>query len=158
MEKCYKCGAEIRGAVKFCPYCGAELKAGNTYSQSGYNQGGNDYNSGYTPNSTYTSEFDPRDIEDNRVISILCYFGLLLLIPLLARPYSQYVKYHANQGIVLLILLIASEAIMIIPILGWIAGLVGNIFCLICLILGIINTLNGQAKPLPIIGQYQILR
>ena len=50
-----------------------------------------------------TSEFDPLDAEKNKYFSILGYFGLLVLLPLVFAPKSKFARFHANQALVLLI-------------------------------------------------------
>ena len=152
MVKCEKCGADVQNNTTYCPYCGQERRQDN--SGTGYRQ---PYGDGYNHGFESSDNFDPRDIEDNKVLAVLCYFGPLLLIPLLTRPYSQYVKYHANQGILLLLLYIATGAVGVIPLLGWAVAALGGLFSTVLLILGVIYCLNGQAKPLPIIGKYTIL-
>ena len=41
---------------------------------------------------------DPNDVQSNKVMAILAYFGILFLIPLLAAKESAYARYHTNQG------------------------------------------------------------
>ncbi len=140
MPYCRQCGAEINEGIKFCPDCGAATAPG--YQAS--------------PN-TGCCQNPQDDIKDNKLISVLCYFGILLLIPLLTKPESSFVKYHSNQGLVLLLLEVALGAVAAIPILGWIVAAVGGIFSMVCFIMGIVNVCNGQMKELPLIGKIQIL-
>ena len=84
-------------------------------------------------------------------MAILCY--LVFFIPLLMDDMKQnkFVMYHTEQAIVLLIFNI-------------IAGIIGGITCgiglilyipwLIFLIMGMMNAAKGEAKPLPLIGQF----
>jgi uncharacterized membrane protein len=104
--------------------------------------------------STFTQE----DIEQNKVISLLAY--ILFFIPLLAAKDSAFAKFHANQGLVLLLLGISISIVAsVIPIIGWfIIGPFGTIFVIVLAIIGIINALNGKAKPLPLIGGITILK
>lgn len=139
MKYCRQCGIELEDSVKFCPGCGASTAA---------NQAGTQNTCAYTPED---------DIKDNKLISILCYFGILLLIPLLTKPESKYVKFHSNQGLVLLLFGLALGAISAIPILGWLVGLVGGVFSLVCFIIGIVNVCSGDMKELPLIGKIKIL-
>lgn len=132
MPFCKQCGAEIFDA-RFCPSCGAAT----------------DQNYGAA---------NGNDVEDNKLISILCYFGILLLIPLLTKPDSKFVKFHSNQGLVLLLLNVALGVVAAIPILGWIVAAVGGIFSFVCFIMGVINVCNGEMKELPLIGTIQILK
>ncbi len=97
---------------------------------------------------------DKKDIEDNKVLAVISYLPPLCLVPLLLKKDSPYAKFHGIQGLVLLIAWIASSAIMIIPILGWIAGFVGYVACTILTIVGLINSWQGEMKELPWIGKY----
>ena len=117
----------------------------------------------------HTMEFDTQDIQDAKIWSVLAYTGILFFLPLLAAPNSAYGKFHANQGFILLIfqvvLTVASwlvRAILgFIPLIGWIlSGLVqtGVTVCIIGLILfGMIQTIQGKAKTLPVIGKYHLI-
>lgn len=97
---------------------------------------------------------EPETKEKVNPIAILSYLGILVLIPLLLEKKDEFVKFHAKQGLVLLM----AEAILWfvswIPILGWLAGLIGGMFCLVLTILGIVNVLSGKKTPLPLLGQY----
>jgi len=99
-----------------------------------------------------TSATDQKDIQENKVISILSYFGILCLIPLLAKKDSKFAQFHAKQGLVLLIAWVILSVIFVVPILGWIIGFIGYLFLLILMIMGIINVVSGKMTPLPLIG------
>ena len=55
--------------------------------------------------------FNSEDVQSNKVMGILAYFGILFLIPLLAAKDSQYARFHTNQGIVLFIFSVALNII-----------------------------------------------
>ncbi|MBA4150036.1 MAG: DUF4339 domain-containing protein [Verrucomicrobia bacterium] len=108
---------------------------------------------------------DLEDVEKNKIFAILAYIGLLFIVPLLAAPNSKFARYHANQGIVLflatVILLAGSMVLMMIPIVGcvmWIAPFVIVAGAIVLMVLGIINAAAGQCKPLPLIGQFNLLK
>lgn len=103
---------------------------------------------------------EPGDVEKNKVYALLAYVGPLFLVPLLAAKDSAFAKYHANQGLILVIgeiglfiifgcffFVIAwipyihCCAIMPVPLLG--------LACVAYSIIGIINAVNGKMKPLP---------
>lgn len=112
-----------------------------------------------------TSEFDPKDIQDNKVMAILAYLSWLVLVPILAARESKFAMFHANQGILLAIAEVAVWVVFgvlsIIPFLGFIfiiLNVLCNVVFLVYAILGIINAANGQAKELPIIGKIRILK
>lgn len=105
-----------------------------------------------------TTQFDPADIEKNKVISALAYLGILFFLPLVVCPDSKFGRFHANQGLVLLLFGIALSIVAVIPILGWIIAIVGSIASLVFFIMGLVNALQGKAVPLPLIGKIQILK
>lgn len=112
--------------------------------------------------------FNEDDIEQNKVLAILAY--IIFLVPLLVAKDSQFAKYHTNQGLVLFLFALASGIGMsilnfildFVPVIGWIMQVTLNFilpFLIIILaIIGIINAANGKAKPLPIIGNINILK
>lgn len=102
-----------------------------------------------------TAEMDPKDIEDNKVMAVLAYIGILFLVPLFAAKESKYARFHTNQGLVLFLAgLIGGAASGII----WILAPVVSIASLIFTILGIINAAQGKAKELPLIGKFKLLK
>ncbi len=101
-----------------------------------------------------TGVYTKEDIENNKFIAALSYLGLLVLIPLLAKRESPYCQFHAKQGLVLLIAWVLLSFISVIPFLGWVIGILGVIFLFVLFIMGLVNSLGGQAKQLPVIGQF----
>lgn len=111
-----------------------------------------------------------KDVEQNKVMAILAYFGILVLIPIFAAKESRFARFHANQGLTLWIAGIVYGIIYSIvtfaltaalgkagAIIGSIVGLVSIIF-LVLMIIGIINAAKGEEKELPIIGKYKMLK
>lgn len=113
--------------------------------------------------------FDKADVEKNKLMAVLAYLGILVVIPIIVEPNSKFVRHHANQGLMLLITsVVYSVAMKILAVLlGWVpiigsiilslASLIG-IVLLVFMVLGIINAVQGNAKELPIIGSYRILK
>lgn len=88
-------------------------------------------------------------------MGVLCYLGILVLIPLLTDSKNDpFVKFHIKQGLTLLIFSIIVSVIGAVPVIGWTIAGIGSLFTLVLLIMGIINVVNGVEKPLPVIGQY----
>lgn len=118
----------------------------------------------------YNSEktFDPTDIEQNKTMAGLAY--ILFFLPLVACKDSQYGRFHANQGLLLLILsVVGNIAISFVSSilmaltwrLYWFTSLLYGAFGLLIILLvftGLSNGLNGKAKQLPIIGEIQIIK
>lgn len=61
--------------------------------------------------------------EQDKIMLILAYFGILSLIPLLTVKDSNYVKWHAKQGIVLTGAVVAVEIVFTI-VFGIIAAII----------------------------------
>jgi uncharacterized membrane protein len=101
---------------------------------------------------------DKADVEKNKAMAILAYF--IFFIPLLAAKDSKFAMYHANQGLLLFLLILAVNVVGgMIPLIGWFLILpLGNLFCFVLFILGVINASKGEMKPLPLIGKISILK
>ncbi len=107
---------------------------------------------------------DPADVEKNKIMAVLAYFGILVLVPILAAKDSPFARYHANQGLLLAItaicavicLTIFSFIAVFIPFVGFCLGCVADVVVVggivTLAIMGILNAVNGQMKPLPVIG------
>lgn len=102
--------------------------------------------------------FDPQDIQDNKAISAVGYLGFLFFLPLVVSKNSAFGRFHANQALVLFIASMICSFVMVIPIVGWIVGAVGGIACFVFMIMGIVNAASGNAKELPIIGKFRIIK
>lgn len=101
---------------------------------------------------------------NDTLYGVLSYISILVLIPLVAGK-TSFAKFHANQGLVLLIIEVifgvVIGALMRIPILGIIFGIISVLFELICIIMsiiGIVGVVNGEEKELPIIGAIHLLK
>ncbi len=112
-----------------------------------------------------TSEYDAKDVEDNKVMAVLSYIWLLFLVPLFAAKDSKFARFHCNQGIVLAIVATVGGIIFSIlsgiPLIGWLFWVVGGLLglaCFILMIIGIVNAVNGKVKELPVIGGIRILK
>lgn len=104
-----------------------------------------------------TPTFAPEDIEGNKVMAGLAY--ILFFLPLVVCPDSPFGRYHANQGLLLLLLGLGGSIILsIIPIIGWILLPFFAIGVFILAVIGLINGFTGKGKALPIIGKYQLIK
>ena len=156
MKFCTKCGKQLEDGAKFCPDCGAGAD-GSTQNQSqGFNVNETIQNFNNTADST--ADYSAADIENGKGLSVVAYIGILVLIPIFLANNNEFIRFHANQGLVLLIAGIAVNVVACIPLVGWIVGLVGGIFCFVAMIIGIVNAVGGKAKELPLIGKLRILK
>ena len=114
-----------------------------------------------------TSQFDPQDITNNKVMAILAYFGILVLIPIFAAKESKFARFHANQGLILFIgciaiYLVQSVLLAILPFrIWWLISIIVSIVALVIFVLaiiGIVNAAQGKAKELPLVGSFKLLK
>lgn len=113
-----------------------------------------------------TNEFDPKDIEQNKVMAVLAYLGILVLVPIFAAKESKFARFHANQGLILciigIILYLLVQVLLVISVkLAAIFGIfmwIIDLGILVLAIIGIINAAKGRAKELPLVGNYRILK
>ncbi|MBR5055889.1 MAG: hypothetical protein IKX03_01705 [Bacteroidales bacterium] len=107
-----------------------------------------------TPDTT--EEYDPADINGNKVMAILCYLGILILIPLFAAKNSKFVKFHLNQGIIVFLMGLIVWLISKVNhgLITWILDLIVLVF----VVIGIINAAGGKAKELPLVGKIRIFK
>ncbi len=84
-------------------------------------------------------------------ITIIPAILFLVLEPYNKRP---FVRFHAFQCIGLALCAFACNLIMIIPILGWIAGLLGDLALFVCWIMCIVKASKGERWKVPLIGNY----
>lgn len=104
-----------------------------------------------------SNQFDTEDITKNKGISALAY--IIFFIPLIACAGSSFGKFHANQGLLLLITAVVGYIVLsIIPFIGWILLPLFSLAVFIYVIVGIVNAANGNAKELPVIGKFRIIK
>lgn len=153
MTYCVKCGAKVEDGVKFCPQCGAVIP--DAY--------GNSQNHAYGQDEDW---FSQAEVQQNKLMAVISYLGVLVLIPLLAGDKSSpYLRQHTNQGLALFIIDAVLEFVERIFdhvitggwVLSWPVGIV-EFALFIILIMGIVSACKGTRKPLPIVGGIKILR
>ncbi len=192
MAYCNNCGAQLAEGAKFCPKCGNAVGAVATpvnqqspqqpvQPQQAWDEPKRDVRQEQDSNmannllgqmnntADTTAEYDPKDIEANKAMALLSYFGILVLIPIFGAKDSKFARFHANQGLTLCLAAIVygvaySVLTGIILAISWrlyflvsIIGLVSVVF-LVLAVIGIINAVNGKAKELPLIGKINLLK
>jgi len=190
MAFCGNCGAQIEEGKKFCPVCGTPVdeetasaaqqetaNQQNTYQdpyQNAYQQ--NTYQEPAAAAPVADGEFDPADVEQNKVVSAFGNIPGLFWLPLVAAKDSKFGKYNANHG---LLYLIAEVVLIIIRAIGmailgailnstggWLAlilyWLFGTVLGIAIAVVGIIALIsfifaitatNGKMKPIPVVGK-----
>lgn len=149
---CKNCGKEIGNDMKFCDGCGApvEQQAGAS------NQAPNTP----PPVQPYVAPAESSD-SSNKIIFVLSYLGILFFLPLVVCPNSSVGKFHANQGLLLLILSIVGSILFsiiaaVVPFLYFLSVLF-SLAVLALAVYGMVNAYNEKQIPLPVIGNLFVL-
>lgn len=88
---------------------------------------------------------------DEKFLAALGYFGPLFVIPLLAKPKSQYCKFHAKQSIALFIISILVLIVLAsVPMIGSLLTLA--LFAVY--VLAIYQSYNGKAWAIPLVSVF----
>lgn len=187
MSYCSKCGSYIPDSALKCPACGKlKIGAAETAQQAERQakpQGGFDrsstqqtqsYHYGYTQSEQQTSgeshrQRDPyaryetevpgeeQDVEENKALAAFGYLGPMVILPLILKPNSPFVRFHANQSIALLLFSVLCSICSVVPFFGWMISAFGWGFTLVNVFKGFGNAMSGKMKKLPIVGDIKIL-
>ena len=179
MKTCPNCGTQMADDAKFCESCGVSLEQGNPgiqgaqpvdNAQSAPNNGPiptqmppaqtqyNPYQQYYNPKD-HTSEFDVRDIADNKLFAAFAYiFGVLGIIAALLVNNSPFTRFHAKQAVKLEIAAIVLVIPAVIPFLGWFVTCAGLLVLVVVKIIAVVNALNGKAIEAPIISEIGVFK
>lgn len=169
MAICKNCGAELAEGAKFCTSCGSPVDAPaeekveqetaeKSKVESKVEDAADKVKAVIDSGIDHSAEFDEKDKADNKVMAILAYIGILVLIPIFAAPQSKFARFHSNQGLILCIVWILVAIVGRIPLLGWIIRLVGYIACIVFAVKGIISANNGEAKEIPYVGKFKLIK
>ena len=113
----------------------------------------------------HTKKFDKKDIEENKAMACLAY--IVAPVPYFTEEKSKWVRYHAIQGMNFFIIFVSmclavsiinSLVLFPFPFLKGITRTILYSFGVIYALIGIINVCNGEAKELPIINKFKIIK
>ena len=95
--------------------------------------------------------------EQDKIMLILSYLGIFSLIPLLTVKDSEYVKWHAKQGLVFgvgggIALAIVMALLGVIPFVGWLLDCVLWLGFLATNVMCMIKAVKGERWPIPLIS------
>lgn len=144
MKYCKYCGTSMPNESKFCPGCGSnqmgEVKetVTPTYNQMNVNMG------------------EPL----NKGMAVLGYFFPLIMY--LVNPKEDFARFHIGQAMNLLIwqiiYTIGSGIISaIVPEIRILLSL-GALYFTVCMIMGIVYSVQGERKKLPLVGDIEIIK
>lgn len=167
MKNCPNCNALLDDNAMFCVTCGAKITGDSAQSSQQY------YSAppqGYAPAPAYapdpfdhTSEFDPQDISDNKVIAMLVYLlgSVGIIIALLSSKDSPYAAFHVRQALKITVCEIIAGIASAILLITVLVPMAAGIFTFILQIVKIIcffQICKGQAKEPPIIKNFTFLK
>ena len=172
MVFCSKCGKKLNERARFCPKVRAPVGerggSGTSISQSGGGSSGTFSWDQAGQMRDLSREFQESDVEQNKLMAVLSYFSLLVLLPILCAKDSKYARFHANQGLMLLLVSMGWQFIsamlnLVFDRYWWqfrfllsLSG-VGYLLNLVLFCMGVANAVTGKAKELPLIGHFRIL-
>ena len=87
---------------------------------------------------------------DTKTTSIVGYLTLIGLIIALCAGDKEGAKFHLNQALVIFLFALLG----VIPCIGWF----WEIFILVCWIMGLIAAITQEEKPVPLIGNFTIIK
>lgn len=112
-----------------------------------------------------SKKFDKKDIQENKAMACLSY--ILAPVPYFIETKSKWVRYHAIQGMNLFIIFIILSLIVSVinSLILWPFGFIKtilrtalNVFGAVFAIIGIVNVCNNEAKELPLINKFKIIK
>lgn len=187
--KCPKCNSDVKTTDKFCSSCGESLKKKKKEKKENkinqdeiFNKIGDNLEKILDTEDT-TKDYSKKDVNDNKGLALLSYLGPFALIPYFYNKNSKYVKYHAIQGMNLLIIWIIFSIVSgllytikytkscehylggvitnCVKVTPWFIKFPLDIISLILFaisILGVIYAITGQAKKLPLVDKVTIFK
>lgn len=163
MPYCKQCGAEVEQGEHYCASCGSPIDPQPSEFQQKVEDFAHVVQDEVENAPDYTMTYHPDDIAANRGMAVLCYFGLLLLIPYLRRKDSPYVRFHLNQGLIMLIVSVVSQGVERVlnnhfGMVGSLSAMVLSLVVFALFLMGVIRAASGKAKELPFVGQFRLLK
>ena len=92
---------------------------------------------------------------EDKVVAIVAYLtliGFLVAIIIHMNKKTKLGAYHLRQMLGFMLSWFAVIILIIIPIIGWILIPVFYICMIVLWIMGLIAAINGQMKPMPVVG------
>lgn len=154
MKTCPKCGAQIADEAAFCTVCGFSFAAAAPQGDPAQAGQAPQYQQAYQapPVVNYPAPVNPCD----KILGIVAVWFSIVGVILayyggdVNGQRSEYLRFYANEGLVLFLFSLIS----IIPIIGWFWG----VFMFVCQIIAIVNACKGEAKPVLFFGTLRIIK
>ena len=88
--------------------------------------------------------------QNDMIFAAAAYF--IFFLPLIFTPNSELGKFHANQGLILLVCTIVLSVVLTVTVIGIILLPLVQLAAIIFAILGILNATKLKKQALPLIG------
>ena len=110
------------------------------------------------------------ELQQKKLICAIAYiFGILFFLPLIMYPKDDFARFHANQSLAILLIVVIGEVVFGIfgaifkgvAFLGTLFGIICAVFGLVMLIAciaAIVGVVRGDKFALPLIGKFKILK
>lgn len=170
MKICTNCNNPAEDTAVFCCHCGTPFATEDT-AQSAYTPPQQTYYQPPAPSSyvpvfdpyDHTAEFNPKDISENKVVSMLVYLmGVIgIIIALLISNHSPYAAFHVRQALKFTVVEILATIGMVLLFWTGIAIIAYAILMFALLIIKIIcffQICSGKAKEPAIIRGLDFLK
>lgn len=123
-------------------------------------------NAAERPSADGRGEGGKPDENTKKLVCCLAYlFGILFFLPLIYAGEDKFAKFHANQSLVVLLIVIVGEVLFGvlagIPGLGVVFGIVIGVFnlaVLVACIYAILGAAQGEERKIPLIGGIRLLK
>ncbi|WP_338812221.1 hypothetical protein V9L05_12525 [Bernardetia sp. Wsw4-3y2] len=92
--------------------------------------------------------------KSNGIIAYITIIGWVIAFVQNQEQKSEYVNFHIRQMLGIGVAGIALSVVNIIPLLGWLISILGIIPLVIFWVMGLMGAINGERKPVPIIGEH----
>ena len=105
------------------------------------------------------------DVQKKVVCALTYLFGILFFLPLIVYPDDDFARFHANQGLIVLLVSVIGGAVLgiltMLPVVGLVFTILSSLFgvvMLVACIFGILNVVREEKRELPVIGKFTIIK
>ena len=95
------------------------------------------------------------DKKTTDIVAYLTWVGLIIAFIIGDREKS---KFHLNQSLVIWLVGTVCGMLAAVPLVGTLISVVGGIFCFVCWFIGLIGAIQRTEKPVPVLGQFKLLK
>jgi uncharacterized membrane protein len=103
------------------------------------------------------------NVDKHKTLAVIGYIlPFLFVIPLITEASTnKFARYNANQQLLLLLFWVGGQivaSLFAFVLIGFLLYPVIYVVGIILMVMGIINSLNGEMKPLPVLGKYELIK